>query len=80
MIIVPGVRFLATAGSERGPTYFDLQIFAPRKTEIGWMPLPAVLHGEMGRLLVALVVGHIFIAVGWHHMIKKDGILRRMIG
>lgn len=80
MIVVPGMRILASAGSERGLTYLGLQIFPPRETEIEWMQLPAVLHGEMGWLLAVLLVGHIFMAVGWHHMMRKDGILRRMVG
>lgn len=79
MIVVPGVRILASAGSERGLTYLGFQIFAPRETEIEWMQIPVVLHGEMGWTLAVLVVGHIFMAVGWHYMMKKDGILRRKI-
>lgn len=80
MIVVPATRLLAAAGSERGLAYLGFQMFPVRETEIPWMQLPAELHGEMGWLLATLVVGHIFMAVGWHHILKKDGILRRMIG
>lgn len=80
MIVVPGSRILASAGSDRGMSYFGIQIFPARDAETAWMQLPAELHGEMGWLLAFLVVGHIAMAVGWHHLILRDNTLSRMIG
>lgn len=78
MIIVPAVRLLAAAGSDRGLTYLGLTIFPPRETEIAWTQLPAEWHGEMGWLLAALILGHIAMATVWHHLIHRDGVLSRM--
>ncbi len=80
MILVPATRILAAAGSERGLTYLGMEIFPPREAEIAWTQIAAAWHGEMGWLLAILVIGHIAMAIGWHHLINRDGILRRMIG
>ncbi len=80
MIIVPAVRLLSAAGSDRGLTYLGLTMFPPLETEIAWMQLPAEWHGEMGWILAVLVFGHIAMATVWHHLIRRDGVLYRMIG
>ena len=80
MVLVPGVRLLAAAGSERGLTYLGMTVFAPRETGIAWMRAPAEWHGELGWILALLVLGHIAMAVGWHHLVKRDGALSRMAG
>ncbi|MCZ4352418.1 cytochrome b [Roseovarius aestuarii] len=80
MVIVPAVRLLSAAGGTRGLSYFGVEIFAPQETEIAWMQAPAEWHGEMGWILALLVLGHIFMAVIWHHMIKKDDVLASMTG
>jgi cytochrome b561 len=80
MVLVPGVRLLAAAGSERGLTYLGMTVFAPRETGIAWMQAPAEWHGELGWILALLVLGHIAMAVGWHHLVKRDGALSRMAG
>lgn len=78
MILVPGVRILAAAGSTRGLSYFGLEVFPARETEIAWTQLPAEWHGEMGWLLALVVLGHIAMAVGYHSVIRRDGTLARM--
>ncbi|UYV35927.1 cytochrome b [Rhodobacteraceae bacterium D3-12] len=80
MIIVPGTRLLAAAGSTRGLSYLGLEIFAPKTAETAWMQAPSEWHGELGWVLALLVVGHIVMAVGWHQIIKRDSVLRRMAG
>lgn len=78
MIIVPGTRILAAAGSDRGLSYFGMTIFAPREAEIAWMQGPSEWHGELGWILGLIILGHIAMAVGWHHLVQRDGQLQRM--
>ncbi|MBB5722087.1 cytochrome b561 [Loktanella ponticola] len=78
MIIVPAVRLLAAFGSKRGFSYFGMQVFPPRETAIAWTQAAAEWHGEMGWILVALVLGHIAMAIVWHRLIQRDDVLKRM--
>lgn len=80
MVIVPFVRLLAAAGSDRGLSYFGLPIFPARSEEITWMQAPSEWHGELGWILALLIVGHIAMAIGWHHFAQRDGTLKRMAG
>lgn len=78
MIVVPGTRILAAAGSDRGLSYLGMTVFAPREAEVVWMQAPSEWHGELGWILALIVLGHIAMAVGWHHLIQRDGQLQRM--
>ncbi|PVA10625.1 cytochrome B [Pelagivirga sediminicola] len=80
MVVVPTVRLVAAAGDKRGFSYLGIPIFPARETDIGWLKTVAEWHGEMGWILAFLVLGHIVMAVGWHHLIKRDGSLKRMAG
>jgi len=78
MVIVPFVRLLAAFGSTRGFSYFGMQVFPAREAEIAWTQSAAEWHGEMGWILLALVLGHIAMAVVWHRLIKRDDVMSRM--
>ncbi|MCR8825787.1 cytochrome b [Pseudosulfitobacter koreensis] len=78
MVIVPGVRLLAAAGSKGGLSVLGLVISPAREAEIAWMRAPAAWHGEMGWVLAALILGHIAMAVLWHRLIRRDDTLKRM--
>ncbi len=78
MVIVPLVRIIAAAGSKRGLDYLGIPIFAGRDVEVKWLTSFSEWHGEMGWILGLLILGHIAMAVGWHHLIKRDGTLTRM--
>lgn len=80
MVIVPAVRILAAAGSDRGLSYLGVRIFPAREPEVAWMQIPAEWHGEMGWILALLVLGHIAMATIWHHLIQRDDTLSRMAG
>lgn len=80
MILIPGVRILAAAGSERGLSYLGMTIFTPREAEIPWTQVAAEWHGEMGWILLLVILGHITMAVGWHHLVQRDATLTRMAG
>ncbi len=78
MILVPGVRILAAAGSDRGLSYLGFQVVPPQAAEVAWMQLPAEWHGEMGWLLLLVILSHIAMAVGYHRLIARDTTLARM--
>ncbi|WP_113911500.1 cytochrome b [Roseovarius dicentrarchi] len=80
MVVVPTVRLVAASGDKRGFSYLGLQIFPPREADVAWLKSVAEWHGEMGWILALLVLGHIAMAIGWHHLIKRDETLRRMAG
>lgn len=80
MVIVPSLRILSAAGSKWGVTYLGLRITPGRETEIAWMNGLSEWHGELGWVLAFLIAGHIAMAVGWHHHLKRDGALKRMMG
>lgn len=78
MVIVPALKILAAAGGTRGLSYFGLTLFPGRETAIAWTQAAAEWHGPLGWGLAALVLGHIAMAIGWHRVIKRDDVLRRM--
>jgi cytochrome b561 len=80
MVIVPFSRLLAAAGGTRGLSYFGLQVFPARETEVAWMQTLSEWHGEMGWILALLVIGHAAMAIIWHHLIKRDDVLTSMAG
>ncbi len=78
MLTVPSLALLRAYGSERGLSWFGLPIFAPREAEIEpLVALGSALHGELGYALLALVAGHVTMAL-WHGFVRRDGILPRM--
>lgn len=78
MLIVPALKIVAAAGGTRGLTYLGLALFPAREMAIAWTQAAAQWHGVLGWMLAALVLGHIAMAVGWHRLIKRDDVLRRM--
>ena len=78
MVIVPAFKVIDSAGGTRGFSYFGMQIFPARETAIKWTQTIGDWHGTMGWVLAAVVFGHIVMAVGWHHFIKRDDVLKRM--
>ncbi len=78
MIAVPSIALLRAYGSERGFSALGIEIFAPQESEIEWMvELGGALHGELGWTLMAVVAGHVAIAL-WHGFVRHDGTLGRM--
>jgi len=78
MVTIPTLGLLRAYGGTRGMRFFGQQVFDPRDEEIE--PLVALgnaLHGELGYTLLALVAGHVGMAL-WHGFVRRDGILQRM--
>ncbi|MFA5581321.1 MAG: cytochrome b [Paracoccaceae bacterium] len=80
MLIIPSLGLLRLYGSERGFALFGRQIFAPRAEKVAWMSAPAdALHSPLAWTLLALIVGHVAMALA-HHFRWRDGVLQRMTG
>ena len=80
MIAVPTLGLLRAWGSKWGLEVFGIRVFEPRDPEIEWtQALGGALHGELGWVLLALVAGHIFMAL-WHGYVRRDDTLRLMWG
>jgi len=46
--------------------------------EVAWMSAVGSLHSPLAWLLLIMIIAHIAIAL-FHHFVKKDGVLRRML-
>ncbi|UFS65869.1 cytochrome b [Paracoccus denitrificans] len=80
MVLVPVAALLRAYGGERVFAPFGFEIFPAQQPPIGWMVgLGDALHGEMGWLLLALILGHV-VMVGVHEGMWRDGTLARMAG
>ena len=80
MVAVPCIALMRQFGSGRAFAPFGLPLMADRPdARIGWMiDLGGLLHGELGWVLFALVVGHVAMAI--RHRGTQDHVLPRMIG
>ena len=81
MLLVPALALLRAAGSGRGYAPFGLPLFpAFEGGPVPWMVAPGdALHGWLGWLLLALVAGHITMAIV-HRAVWRDDVLQRMAG
>lgn len=80
MLVVPLVALMRQYGSGRELNVFGTTLMAGDGVKIEWLMAPAnLLHGNLGWLLLALIVGH----VGMAFMHRRQGdvdVLGRMIG
>ena len=80
MLVIPSLGLLRAWGSEHAFAPFGFEIFPARTAEIVWTgKLADTLHGELAWLLLALVAGHVVMAV-LHQVLWRDGTLTRMAG
>lgn len=78
MIAVPSLAILRAVGGTRGFSVYGVQLAAPREAAVAWLTAPAnALHGLLGWALLALIVGHVVMAL-YHTRIRRDGTLERM--
>lgn len=78
MALMPVTGILMLVGIGYGLEVFGLQLI-PAGEEIAWMASVGSLHSPIAWMLLALIAGHIVMAL-WHHFVKKDDTLRRMTG
>jgi cytochrome b561 len=80
MLAVPAIALLRQYGSGRAFAPFGIPLMQGHDDKISWMTeLGSLLHGELGWVLLALVVGHITMAL-WHRRPGHTNVLPRMIG
>lgn len=80
MVAIPLIGLLRQHGSGREFAPLGLPLFSSHDDKVQWMvDLGGALHGELGWVLLALMVGHIFMA-WWHRRDPAQNVLPRMVG
>lgn len=80
MLVVPTLAVLRMIGSNRPIKLFGVELRGPTEAPVEWMTAPAnLLHGTLAWLLLALIVGHVAMALV-HHFAWRDGTLGLMLG
>lgn len=80
MLVIPSLGLLRLFGDSRAIKLFGIAVRGPTDERIAWMMAPAnLLHGALAWLLLALVLGHVAMAL-IHHYRWRDSTLGRMIG
>lgn len=80
MIAVPSLAILRAVGGTRGFSVYGVELVAPGGTANPALSAPAnALHGLLGWTLLALIAGHVAMAL-WHGYVRRDGTLDRMTG
>lgn len=77
MALLPVTGILTLIGGGHGWTAFGIRLVA-KGDEIPWMSSLGSMHSPIAWMLLVMIVGHIAMAV-FHHVVRKDEILRRMI-
>jgi len=77
MILMPLTGILTMIGKGYGLAPFGVRLVA-KGEEIPWMASVGSLHSPIAWILLVLILGHVCIAL-YHALVKKDGILQRML-
>lgn len=77
LILVPSLAIARAFGNGRGFTVYGLQLAAPGEPNPALTAPGNALHGLLGWVLLALVVGHVAMAL-WHGYVRRDGTLEHM--
>lgn len=79
MFIVPLLALVRAYGSGRGFQPFGIPLFSATGEQIAWLTAPAnAVHGLLAWVLLALIGGHILMALV-HRYIIRDGVAERML-
>src|SRR5690606_966579 len=78
MVLLPITGVLYIVGRGYGVKAFGIQLISGSGTETAWMQTVGSLHSPIAWLLLIMVIGHVAAAL-WHHFVKKDGVLQRML-
>lgn len=80
MLVIPAIALLRHYGAGRPLSILGVPVLQARPEKIEWMIAPAnAVHGWLGWLLLAVVVGHVG-AVLLHRFVWRDGVTARMLG
>lgn len=77
MLLMPVTGILTMVGNGYGLSAFGMELVAGGD-EIPWMASLGSLHSPIAWGLLVLIAGHAGIAL-LHHVVRKDGVLRRML-
>jgi cytochrome b561 len=79
MVGVPLLAIVRNYGRGRALDVFGVEVIPATGVEIAALTAPGnALHGLLGWLLLALIAGHVAMAL-WHHR-RGEGVLKRMVG
>jgi len=80
LVIVPGLALLRQYGSGKSFEPFGIPLFSGFEgDEVAWMVTPGdLLHSWLGWLLLAMILGHIFMVVWHRRSITHTDVLPRM--
>nr|WP_163502186.1 cytochrome b [Halomonas socia] len=80
LILIPAMAILRQYGRGGPLIFYGKELMPEAEREIAWMMAPAdLLHSTLAWMLLALIVGHVAMALA-HRLWLKDGILARMLG
>ena len=80
LMLVPTLGLLRLFGADRPGSLFGVQVHSALEEEVAWMTTPAnLVHGVLGWMLMALIVGHVAMAL-LHRFWWRDDTLSRMAG
>ena len=80
MLLIPAIAFLRAFGSEWGLVLFGFEIVPRGNERVEWMVAPAnLLHGVFAWTLLAMIAGHIAMAL-IHRFVWKDDVVASMAG
>lgn len=80
MFAVPALALLRSYGNGRGFSFLGMPIFEQTGIQNPALTAPGnAAHGLLGWVLLALIVGHVFMAL-MHHFALRDNTLRHMTG
>lgn len=81
MLVVPFLAMLRMLGNDRAFNWFGVIPLNDGSGEkVQWMVAPAsAVHGALGWLLLALIVGHVLMVLV-HRFVWKDDVAQRMLG
>lgn len=78
LIAVPVSALCLMIGKGYGLKVFGLQLVERSGETTSWMASVGSLHSPLAILMAVMVAGHAFMAI-YHHCIKKDNTLKRML-
>lgn len=78
LLLMPLSGIAIMLGNGYGLTVFGLEL-VPGGSEIPWLAaFGGAVHSPLAWLLAAMLAGHVVMAL-WHHFVRRDGVLRRML-
>lgn len=80
LALIPAMAILRQYGLGRPLWFYSVELIPATGYEVAWMQAPAdLLHGPLSWLLLALIVGHVLMAL-IHRLWLRDAILSRLTG